>query len=768
MFTGVQNTYWEWDVKEQVMFWTKETYRIHDIEEPDENTHCTAECISRSLQCYDTEDRSAIRAAFHLCFEKGEPFDLEIPFTPVIGRPIWVRIIGRPVFENNKLVKVIGNIMDITERRKAVDALQESEERFRLFMDNSPNIAWLKDEQGRYVYLSKTFKDRFGVQFDDFKGKTDEQLWSAATAEQFRKNDLAVLASNHAIEVIEETSNPDGSICYWLISKFPFHDMAGNRFVAGIGLDITNRKHADEELRNTKERLEAHISNSPLAIIEFDSSYRVTLWTGAAERMFGWKKNEIIGKPINEIRWRHEDYKKANIKICEAMLAGRIIRNKYANRMYRKDGSVIHCEWYISAIYDAQGQLASAFTQVFDVTNRDIAEEALRRSRDELELRVNERTAELRERAEQLARLSSELTLIELRERQRFSEFLHDELQQLLVGAKICQEMLISDMDDFLKPDAQHVLDLISHSIKGTRSLSTELSPPVLRTGDLTASLKWLAKWMYENQGFELKFKSEVLVSLHRKDFTVLLFQSIRELLLNVLKHAGVKSAELEMKHDNGELRIKVRDQGVGFNPETVWQNTDSNQKFGLISIRERLMHLGGRFEIENAPITGSSISLIVPLDEKKPVKNGMRTLNGKTSKKSITATACKHRFGGKTQLNLMIVDDHPIMRNGLSSILNTYPEIKIVAEAMDGEKAVHLARKIVPDVILMDVDMPNMDGLEATRIINSEFPHIRIIGLSMHESDDLATAMIEAGASAYCSKGGNIDHLLSTIWGEY
>ena len=92
---------------------------------------------------------------------------------------------------------------------------------------------------------------------------------------------------------------------------------------------------------------------------------------------------------------------------------------------------------------------------------------------------------------------------------------------------------------------------------------------------------------------------------------------------------------------------------------------------------------------------------------------------------------------------------------------------MEVLGEASDGEEAVHLARQIVPDVILMDIDMPNMDGLEATRIIHSEFPHIRVIGLSMYDEDEQAKAMLAAGASTYLSKSGNTNDMLIAIRGE-
>ena len=115
----------------------------------------------------------------------------------------------------------------------------------------------------------------------------------------------------------------------------------------------------------------------------------------------------------------------------------------------------------------------------------------------------------------------------------------------------------------------------------------------------------------------------------------------------------------------------------------------------------------------------------------------------------------------------MLIVDDHEVVRQGLYTFLGSESDIEIVGEGTDGKKAVHLTRKIVPDVILMDINMPNMNGIQATRIIHSEFPQIRIIGLSIYEKNGLAAEMINAGASAYRSKSDNMDLLLSDIRNE-
>ena len=136
-------------------------------------------------------------------------------------------------------------------------AVRESEERFRLFMDNSPTVAWVKDEEGRYVYISRALEKRFGVQTTDWRGKTDAEVWPPEIGAAFRKSDLAAMASDQATQATEKALNPDGSTCYWLTTKFPFRDAAGRRYVAGIGLDITEHRAAEKALERQSATLAA-------------------------------------------------------------------------------------------------------------------------------------------------------------------------------------------------------------------------------------------------------------------------------------------------------------------------------------------------------------------------------------------------------------------------------------------------------------------------------------------------------------------------------
>lgn len=200
------------------------------------------------------------RAGINL-IEKGKKYDIEFKINPANGSaPKWISTIAEIEKDlDGKPIRIMGVLQDITERKRAEEALYESEERFRLFMNNSPAIAWMKDSQGRHVYLNQTYEKRFGVKQEDYLGKTDFELWPTEVAEQFWKNDLAVLTAGQPIVVTEDSFLPSGEPCCWFNYKFPFQSVSGQVFVAGIGIDITERKQAEEEIKKLNTELEQRV-----------------------------------------------------------------------------------------------------------------------------------------------------------------------------------------------------------------------------------------------------------------------------------------------------------------------------------------------------------------------------------------------------------------------------------------------------------------------------------------------------------------------------
>jgi len=257
------------------------------------------------------------------------------------------------------------------------------------------------------------------------------------------------------------------------------------------------------------------------------------------------------------------------------------------------------------------------------------AEECLRTSNEVLEQKVRARTADLAEtvqalgiaheelaaRANRLRALTAELTMAEHRERQRVSRILHDGLQQHLAVAKLQLGVMTDRLDsNELMRAAGEIENLIGESIQMSRSLSAELSPPILHNDDLSAGLEWLAAWMRDKHGLRID------LAIHHKpelpeDVKILVFESVRELLFNTAKHANVSKARVSLGQvDSSEIHIRISDQGAGFDPAGLKPAGDPGAGFGLFSIRERIGLIGGSLHIDSSPGTGSAFTLTVPL----------------------------------------------------------------------------------------------------------------------------------------------------------
>jgi PAS domain S-box-containing protein len=152
-------------------------------------------------------------------------------------------VVKFPLQDATGQVYAIGGIAtDITDRKRTEAVLREKEELTRAFLENSTTVAWMKDAEGRYVYLSSNCERRFGLRFEDWQGKTDFELWPVDVAQRFRDNDLLVLQQNRVIEVVEEVQDSDGGRSWWLSHRFPYQDASGRRYVGGLGVEITEQK----------------------------------------------------------------------------------------------------------------------------------------------------------------------------------------------------------------------------------------------------------------------------------------------------------------------------------------------------------------------------------------------------------------------------------------------------------------------------------------------------------------------------------------------
>jgi len=367
-----------------------------------------------------------------------------------------------------------------------------------------------------------------------------------------------------------------------------------------------------------------------------------------------------------------------------------------------------------------------------------------------------------RQRISQLQRLTFQLSRVEERERRRLAALLHDDLQQLLVGAQY-RLNVIDRRTQAGREIADSIAELreqLTQAIDQTRSLSHELSPPPLRRQSLAEALRWLAGRMEHSHGLQVEVRGEIQANLSPEDLEILVYRAVQELLFNVVKHAGTRRAQVDLVREDHTLIVTVRDEGRGFDVQAKSLEHDSGTGLGLFGIRERAHVLGGDLRIESENGRGCTCTLTLPIqkdDEGVPDE-----VSGETG----AATPGSVRADGR--IRVLIVDDHRYLREGVKALLAEEPSVEVVGEASDGHEAIELVARERPDVVLLDVAMPNMDGIEAAGRLRRDHPQLRIIALSTFGHDDMGEQMVRAGADAYVCKSDPADELLGAVRGNF
>lgn len=483
---------------------------------------------------------------------------------------------------------------------------QESEQRLPAFLKHSEIIGWIKDEEGRYVFLSENYQRRFGVRLEDWQGKTDLGIWPPDIAEVFRQNDQAVLKDRRAVEIVEESINHDGSQSWWLVRKFPFQDATGKWHIGGLGVDITQRKLAEEGLRQTHDELEQHVYLRTKDFRDSEERFRATFDQAAvgiahvsADGKFlrvnqklceivGYTPDELMARTFQEVTYP-EDLD-ADLENVRRMLLGDIKTYSMEKRYYRKDKSLVWINLTVSLVRDDAGQPKYFISVIEDISRRKNAEEQLR---SEGQLLV---------------------TLLDLQEqeRQMVAHDIHDGFVQDVVGAHMHVQSIHGETDSAtIDSSVALVAALLEKAIAEGRRLIRDLRPIVLDESGVIEAILHLIADKQKNEGFTVAFAHDVKFDRLDTRLEGTVFRIVQEALNNVTHHGQVDHAAVQITQANGTLQLVVRDRGVGFDPEQV-----SPDRFGLRGIRERARLFGGTATIESVPAEGTTVTVKLPLNQ--------------------------------------------------------------------------------------------------------------------------------------------------------
>jgi signal transduction histidine kinase len=237
-------------------------------------------------------------------------------------------------------------------------------------------------------------------------------------------------------------------------------------------------------------------------------------------------------------------------------------------------------------------------------------------SKQELEAIVIQRTADLNKSHEEMKKISLQLVWAEERERERIAGELHDHVGQSLLLAKMKLDALANEItSDSLRVSAEEASSLLGVSIHDVRTLTIRMRPPILNTAGIETALEWLCSSLGDDYALQIDFSNDCQPKPLSADVRYSLYQAVREILLNVKKHARAGKAHLSLKTENDTLVVQVADNGVGFNHHDAHLK-HFNGGYGLYNVQQRIEQINGGFAVESAPGRGTTVTLMVPLHE--------------------------------------------------------------------------------------------------------------------------------------------------------
>ena len=545
------------------------------------------------------EDRKLVVENAVNMFKGRESSPLEFRIITRDGRVKWMmESITAIPFDGKQAI--LGNVMDITNLKEASDKLEEMEALEASILDAIPH-AVLGVVDRHVVFANNATESVLGWTPEELIGQSTRVLYEKledydAIGRIFYGTEEKTFFMEHI-----RCRKKSGEIIICRVNASRIGESRKEKRIVAIYEDITEKVKMDEALHEERDRAQQYLNIAGAIILAIDQNGTVMLINQRGAGILQYGHDEIIGRNWfdNFVPKRMKSHIKS---IFFRLIAGDVTPVEYVeNPILTRDGKERVVSWQNRVIRDDHGNIVGILSSGEDITERKRAEE------------------KLLEYSEKLRLMSLELSLTEQRERQRIATELHDRIGQSMAVSKIKLEELKRDLwETQFKKSTDEIIEIMDQLIYDTRSLTFELSPPVLFILGLGSALEWLAEQFQEKHGLRVTFQREGTGWKLDKDIAFVLFRSTQELLMNIVKHSQADSVLISMKKSGGKVQINVKDNGVGFDPKKIEMPADLKGGFGIFSIRERLNYLGGQFRVETKPGRGSNITMVVPLNIRK------------------------------------------------------------------------------------------------------------------------------------------------------
>ncbi|MBD2153555.1 PAS domain S-box protein [Leptolyngbya sp. FACHB-16] len=639
----------------------------------------------------------AMREQVHLQFEY-----LHLP---------WNRWFECRVYPSEQGITVFA--AEITDRKRDKEVLQESERRFRRLAESNIFGVAFGNFAGGIHYANDYFLNMVGYTREEVEA--GQVQWTDLTPPEFLPLDVAaeeeLKVKGVATPFEKEYIRKDGARVPILIGAALLDEPYDQQQdIIGFYLDLTERKRSEEALQQALQKLNFHVENTPMAVVEWNGAMQVTRWSGAAEKIFGWQADDVLGKLLNDLPIVTEEGIEEVVETCKQLMSGEEPYVFSSNSNYTKQGDIIHCEWYNSSLHDETGQLISVLSLVLDVTDKKRAEA------EREQLLIREQVA--RAAAEQANRIKDEFLAI-------VSHELRSPLNPILGWSKLLQQQKLdpaktSQALETIARNAALQAELIEDLLDVSRILRGKLSLNIAPT-DLASIIQAALETMRlpaESKSIQVHTWLEPDVGSVAGDSNRLQ-QVVWNLLSNAIKFTPTGGrVDIRLERVDSMAQITVRDTGKGIHPNFLphvfayfrQEDGATTRKFGGLGLGLAIVHHlvelhGGTIQAES-PGEGLGATFTVKL----PLLQG--------SSPTMQGGSLLEPEAGLTGIHVLVVDDDADTREVVAFLLEQ-AGAQITTFASASEVLAALSHTQI-DVLLSDIGMPDVDGYMLLRQVRA------------------------------------------------
>jgi PAS domain S-box-containing protein len=592
MMTSISDYLWSADVDEE----GHATYRFFSSA-VEKITGRPPEFYLSGIECWlstihpDDREMIAQNVSKFISLPSGE-FAQEYRVVKPDGRVRWLRSKITITQRNGGGLRLDGVVGDITDRKRAEEALRSSEERFRAFMNHYPAVIYIKDEEGRHVFTNDAGLKITNTRLEDFIGTTSRDLFPPDIAKELEDRDEFVLKKGVPTDLEIQNEMPDGQFHWIKDIKFPIH-LGEQTLLGGIAVDITDLKRSEEALKTSEQKYRTLTENLNVGVFRntAESKGKFIEVNPAFVRMYGYdSRDELLSMNVSDL---YED-PTARKEYNEKILKQTSVMDEQ-NTYRRKDGTTFTGSVSAVAVKDDTGQVLYYDGIVEDITERKETERALQESQNDL------RT------------LAGKLISTQEAERRRLAREMHDDISQRLAILAIDMGKLEQLCEESATPIVEALQDMRKRLVdlsSDIHAISRQLHPSILDDLGLADAVQAECEGFTRREGIPVKYETEAVPSNLPKDIALSLFRMVQEGLRNVAKHAQSQNANVLLFSKDDFVHLNISDDGVGFD----YSEARKKPGLGLASMEERVRLIQGDISIKSEPGKGTVIEVRAPL----------------------------------------------------------------------------------------------------------------------------------------------------------